>query len=405
MQKIVKSLRVLKYAITGKKYQPLNSIEISAQNILKNYKYISNISKNISIAPVLKSNAYGHGLIQIAEILDKSNCPFFCVDSIYEAYELLKNGVKTKILIMGYVDPKNLSSKKLPFAYTVWDQETVKKIAKYQPGSSIHIFVDTGMNREGVAIKCEVKKPACRQAGEKCKAGENNCLLHFLSKIKNLPGIQIEGLMSHLASSTKNTYYPKLQVKNFQKALKICRELDLDPKWKHLAASGGLINGFSDGTNLSRVGRAIYGIDPPGDTKGKLKPALTLKTKIVQIKKVKKGSKIGYDGAYIAKRDMTLGILPIGYNDGADRRLSSLGVVKIGKDFCQIIGRISMNVTTCDLTKITTPVLGQEVIFYSGICSDPNSPEAAAKLCATLPHDILVHLTPSIRREVRTSNL
>ena len=138
--------------IFGREYHPLNRIEISRSALVHNYQYLSNLNKKILIAPVLKSNAYGHGLVQVAKLLDPLGAPFFCVDSIYEAYELLKAGIKTKILIMGYIDPENLKVKKLPFSYAVYNEEQLKVINKYQKGAGIHIKFDSGMHRLGITI-------------------------------------------------------------------------------------------------------------------------------------------------------------------------------------------------------------------------------------------------------------
>ena len=99
-------------SVFRKSYYPLNQITISKSRLLHNYSYLSGISKNLKIAPVLKSNAYGHGINNVAKILDRVGAPFFCVDSLYEAYELLKLKIKTPILIMGFVHPENLKVKK-----------------------------------------------------------------------------------------------------------------------------------------------------------------------------------------------------------------------------------------------------------------------------------------------------
>src|SRR3989344_6772460 len=107
--------------IFKKMYKTLNRIEISRKNLLENYRFLSAINRKIKIAPVLKSNGYGHGIIEVAQILDKVGAPFFCVDSLYEAYELYKAKIKTPVLIMGYTNPENLKVKKLPFQYAVYD--------------------------------------------------------------------------------------------------------------------------------------------------------------------------------------------------------------------------------------------------------------------------------------------
>lgn len=370
---ISRLLRVLK-----KDYQTLNKIEISKANLLQNYKYLSKLNRKTKVSPVIKSNGYGHGIINVAKILDPLNSPFFCVDSLFEAYQLSKAKVKTPILIMGYTNPENLKIKRLPFSVAVFDLETAKVLNEYQPDSKIHIFVDTGMHREGVPL---------------------NELSNFLQQLKSLPNIKIEGLMSHLASADSvSDSLNKLQIKNFKKAMKILAKHDINPKWIHIQNSDGLgFPAFGEGKlNLARVGLALYGIsDDPN-----LKPVLNLKTKIIQIKKLQKGDRVGYDGTFIARRPMVLGVLPVGYYDGVDLRLSNTGQVLVDGKQCRIVGRVSMNITTIDLTKVPNPQIGQEVLIYSQDRSKPNSIENIAKICKTIPYDILISLSASTKRVI-----
>lgn len=373
-----------------KDYQTLNKIELSKQNLLQNYQYLSSLNKKIKIAPVIKSGAYGHGILEVAKILDEGctdwRIPFFCVDSLYEAYQLLKANVKTPILIMGYTDPINFKVKKLPFSYAVFDLEAAQVLNEYQPNCGIHIFVDTGMHREGISL---------------------NELPEFLQEIKKLPDIKIEGLMSHLASAD----YPKdplnkIQIENFKNALEICKKHNIHPKWIHLTNSAGLLNyvptrfarrAWNVGIqNLARVGLALYGIskDP------KLKPVLSLKSKIIQIKNLKKGDRVGYNGTFTVRKEMILGVLPAGYYDGVDRRLSNKGLVTIDGIICPIIGRVSMNITTIDISKVPNPKIGEVVFVYSNNRKDINSIENSAKICNTIPYELLVHLAQSTKRVV-----
>lgn len=373
--------------ILGRKYYPLNRIEIIRENIVGNYRYLSSLDRDIKIAPVLKSNAYGHGIGLVAKILElppKASHlggqapPFFCVDSLFEAYEILKTRVKTKVLVMGFCDPKNLRVKKLPFSFAVYSLEHLREVLKYQPEAGIHIFADTGMHREGVKIE------------------------ELPGLIKKMGKVNIEGLMSHFAMSEKHDNSLTIrQVENFRKAREIFKKFDIFPKWVHLAASGGFINRerLGDVGNMARTGKALYGIDLAGKTKD-LKLALRLKSKIVQIKELNRGERVGYDFTYMAKRKMKIGILPIGYNDGVDRRLSNLGFVKIDGVFCPIIGRVSMNITTVDLSKAKNCYVGQEVIVISEERKDINSAENIAKIIGTIPHDVLVGLSGEIKREV-----
>lgn len=363
------------FKLFKKNYQSLNIIEISRDSLLHNYRYLSSLSKKVRIAPVVKSNGYGHGIINVAKILDSQNALFFCVDSLYEAYELLKAKVKTPILITGYTNPENLKVKKLPFSYAVFTLDLAKAINDYQPHAGVHIFVDTGMHREGVSIE---ELPG------------------FLNELKKLPNIKIEGLMSHLASSESNKDPLFLnQIKQYRKAKEICKKMGINPRWFHVAATGSIINPqtrsiIAGVSNLARAGLALYGYSSSTFDKN-LKPALTLKTTIVQIKKVLKGDKLGYDGTYTAKKDMVIGILPIGYYDGVDRRLSNKGVCFVDNTECPILGRVSMNLNIIDLSKVPNPKAGQEVIVYSDISKD-------AKICKTIPYDLLVNLAETTKR-------
>lgn len=359
-------------------YQALNKIEIYQENLLKNYQYLSQIDPKVKIAPVLKSNAYGHGINLIARLLDNQGAPFFCVDSLFEAYEILKLNVKTPVLIMGQINPQNLSIKKLPFCYAVYDVETAEGIAKYQPHADVHIFVDTGMHREGVLL---------------------SDLPKFLQDIKKF-NLNIVGVMSHLAIGGEPKHpLTKQQIKEFEETIRICQKMGFKLRYLHLGGSNAILHSRSKLCNIVRTGIALYGIDPTV-IKSNLKPILSLKTKIAFIKKIKKGHSIGYNAKFTAKEDMTIGTLPLGYYDGVDRRLSNKGVVQVDSVACAILGFASMNITTIDLSKVKNPYVGQEVIVYSSNPEDTNSILNAAKICKTNPHELLVHLAASTRRVV-----
>ena len=367
-----------------KSYLTLNKIEVSRDNLIQNYRYLASLDKRVKIAPVVKSNGYGHGIVNVAKILDNISFPFFCVDSLFEAYELQNANITSPILIMGYTNPENFRIKKLPFSFAIFDLETAKVLDEFQPDCKVHIFVDTGMHREGVPIKDLPK---------------------FLEEIKKLPNIKVKGLMSHLASSegSKDPLF-LAQIKEYKKAKEILEKYKVSPKWFHISATGAIINPatrpiIASVSNLARAGLALYGYSSSIFDKN-LKPALTLTTKIAQIKQLNKGEKIGYDGTYTAKKDIVIGVLPIGYYDGVDRRLSNKGVFLIDGVECPILGRISMNINIIDLSKVKNPKVGQEVVVYSGNPEDINSLESCAKVCNAIPYELLVNLTETTRRVV-----
>lgn len=366
-----------------KNYQVLNQIEISRSRLISNYRRLSSLNRKLQVSPVLKSNAYGHGLELSAQILDNQGCPFFCLDSLHEAYALLKAKIKTPILVMGYINPQNLRVKKLPFIYAIYNLDFAKVLNKYQKGAKVHIFVDTGMSREGVSL---------------------TELPQFLQEIKTLKNIQVVGLMSHFAyAADKRSPLFKNQIKNFTKAREVIKKAGFKPSWFHIGASEVIAHKqvrdiVAKASNLVRVGKELYGIT--WNTELDLSPVMKLITHISQIKEVKKGERVGYDGTFTATKNLKIATLPIGYYDGVDRRLSNKGCVTVGGVVCPILGRVSMNITTVDVSLVDNPYVGQEVVVYSNNPNDPNAIRQVAQLVGTVASEILCREALSTKRIV-----
>ncbi len=366
-------------SLLGTSYSHLNRIEISSSALIYNYRYLKNLGK-LPVAPVLKSNAYGHGINLVAKFLDPLKVPFFCVDSLFEAYELQKLKIKTPVLIMGYVDPESLHVKELPFSYAVFTKEMLSGIKKYQPRAGIHLYADTGMHREGIAIED---------------------LADFVREAQKL-NLRIEGLMSHLAMGDKpNNKDTKKQIAEFQRARTIMNRLGICPKYVHLSASAGMlkIKEVRNLSNVARSGLALYGIDP--SLKGnRLKPVLKFTSTVAQIKEISPGEKIGYDFTFTATKRMKIAIVPAGYNDGVDRRLSNTGFMLVKNKPCQILGRVSMNITIIDVTGIPGAKAGDEVVIFSNRNGDKNSLVNISRATGIIPYELLAHLPPTTKREM-----
>jgi alanine racemase len=189
-------------------------------------------------------------------------------------------------------------------------------------------------------------------------------------------------------------------LRTFQKATSILKKSGISPKWVHIANSSAILNDKfykEELGNMIRTGIALYGIDPQGKDKN-LKPVLTLKTRISQIKNLHKSEKAGYNFTFTAKENMQIAILPIGYYDGVERELSNKGFVLVNGKTCPIIGRVSMNITTVDVSEVPNPKVGQEVIIYSNYSNDKNSILNSAKICGKIPYELPVHLASSTKR-------
>lgn len=370
----------------------LNHIEVSRSRLEKNTQLLKSFNPQVLIAPVLKANAYGHGLELMGTYLDSHNVPFFCVNSILEANRLRAAGVKTDILIMGYVAEEALLEKEWDYIFAVFDVQQAKMLSQTQINPRVHLTIETGLHREGLDIFN---------------------LRTFLEDVKALSNLRVEGMMSHLACSNDpacpmNTQ----QLTLFRQAKKQVKEMGFEPKWYHLGGSLALLYELAAECNVVRCGKAFFGIaltssyqisasNSTKDFDPRLKeflPVMQLTSRIVQIKEIKKGDHISYSDGFIAEHDMRIGILSIGYSDGLERRLMNKGVVKIGTRFCPLLGVIAMNVNVIDLTECPDVKIGDQVIIYSSEPGDPNTIEATAKEVGTLPQDILVHLSAATPR-------
>ncbi len=367
-------------------YHHLNKILVSRSALIHNHQELQRLHPEAKIVPVLKSNAYGHGLKTVAPIFDALLPEFLVVDSLYEAYELSKLKVKSPILILGYTHPDNFSVKNISFHITIFDLEMAKALNAFQKKCKVHVFVDTGMSREGVRL---------------------NDLPSFIEEVKKLKNLQVVGLVSHLADADNPTddSATKKQLANYKKALRILERAGIFPKYRHISASGGAFKITDDTFNIIRAGLASYGIHPLASddaarTQLSLQPALRFVSTLVQIKTISKGDKIGYNGTFTAKKPMKIGLLPLGYYEGVDRRLSNKGSVTVDGVVCPILGRVSMNMTTIDLSYVKNPKVGDEVCIYSDANHEVNSLASAAKTADTIPYELLVHLAGTVRREI-----
>lgn len=375
----------------SRKLKVLNTIELSKSALKHNYNFFKKLHPESKICPVLKSNAYGHGLEEIAQIVDKFSAPYIIVDSFYEAFELQKVGIKTPILIIGYTHPQNFKYMKFKnVAVTVADKETIEELGKLKRKVTIHLEVDTGMHRQGVRMD-QVKEA-----------------LKLTQKYKKL---KLEGMWTHLADADnpKNNAFNKEQIQKFKKALAIAEKLGVKPKWKHISASAGASKVFSKDFNMIRLGISLYGAPPlekidPYYKKNKfenLKPVLSLSSTLIDIKDLKKGDCVSYKCIFHAPKDMKIGVIPAGYYEGIDRRLSSSGFVYYKGQPCKIVGIVCMNLTMIDLSHIKNPKKFDKITVIGTDIEKKNTAQWMAETIKSIPYVILTNIAPTIRRIIK----
>lgn len=363
----------------------LSRVLLSKKALIQNHKALQDFHPEAKVCPVLKSNAYGHGIKELANVFDNLGCEFLVVNNLQEADILSNQKVKTPVLIIGYTAPESFQRSSFPYHTSIFDLEVANTLHRYHPGTNVHIFVDTGMRREGVLPQD---------------------LPDFVQRLKKLD-LKIVGICSHFsdADNSNSLDFTHKQIKVFKNSIKTLKDNGIDPKWRHISASGGAFKIQDPEFNMIRAGKAHYGINPLalGDkfyNKIKLTPVLELHTTLAHVKRVPKGSEIGYSRTFSAKEDMTLGLLPAGYFEGIDRRLSNKGYVKIREQFFPIVGRVSMNMTTIDISDIKGPMTGERVIIYSSDPDDKNSIANSAFIAGTISYDLLVHIPESLERLV-----
>ncbi len=366
----------------------LTWVEIHSQKIKHNLLALRRlVGPKVRLMPVVKSNAYGHGLVEVAKICEESKfVDVICVVNLDEAITLLKNKIRTPIFILSFYenDPKKLAlaiQKKVIF--TVYNQEQLAWLNAVGESVGkkvqIHLKIDTGTTRVGIFP---------------------NDINNFYHKIKKYSFLDLVGVYSHLASSEENKNRTLEQGRIFTETVQKLEELCGRPLIKHLASSSASILYPELRFNAVRTGLATYGLYPSEECRNHitLKPALAWHTRLIEVKQVAKGTKISYGGTFTAPYPMKIGVLPIGYNDGFDRGFSSNGEVTIKDQLCPVVGRICMNLTMVDLTKVKNPKIGDTVTLIGSKTKNSITAENLAKRLGTINYEVVDRINPTLPR-------
>jgi len=359
----------------------LKYLKIDLGNIRHNIDQIkSRIDSEIGLMAIVKSNAYGHGALEISKaISDRVN--FFGVDDFNEASELREGGVEKPILILGAFERDNLEEiSKLGISVSIYSKESLKIAIESKLFLKIQLKIDTGMHRLGI-------KPSQAE--------------YFAKKIADSDRLIFEGLWSHFADSgsVKNDSYSKKQIKLFDGVVKNLDDLNINPKYIHLSNSSGLIRFKSAWHNLVRSGVMIYGLSSLEENLNlDLRPALEFKSKIVQVRKLDKGEPIGYGLTNRLTKKGKIAVIPVGYKDGYPRQLSNKGEVLIAGRRCLVVGKICMRMMMVNVSKLDKVGVGDEVVLIGGQLSDRIRTDKLAEKIDTNKHEIISRLDSQLIR-------
>lgn len=384
-------------------YEPLITVSLSRSHLIHNLHEFMKIAPRGTVAPVLKSNAYGHGLIEVARIIEaerqsdgrakKDRIPFVIVDSFFEAVALRAARIRTPILIIGYTRPETIARSRLKnVSFTITSIETLKHIAEYEPSwfpwsgnrITIHLKIDTGMHRQGI-------------------------LPDELAQIDDIldmnPEIILEGICSHFADADgADPSITESQIHVWNRLVKHLHEQYSSLKHIHISNTDGHRYVHECHATMSRLGLGLYGLadgtsfSPALD----LQPVLRMDTIVSGIKKIHRDDAVGYGATFKAPHDMTIATIPVGYYEGLDRRLSNIGTVLVGDDRvpCPIVGRVSMNITIIDVTHISEIATGTPVTVISDVSTDPNSIVNMARTIHAIPYEPVVFIPATLKRDI-----
>ncbi|MFI5332746.1 MAG: alanine racemase [Candidatus Babeliales bacterium] len=373
-------------------HRPSSWVEINSQALAHNIRMYKQIIGNALLAPVIKSNAYGHGIEQIAHLCNNNpDVDMLCTVSLFEALLLRSRGISKPLLVLSIIDAPLEDAVTHNIELVVYDIETAHALneyaQRYNTRARVHIKIDTGLSRLGIIAEHA---------------------LEFITSIHTLPHIIITGIFTHLSESEKaDQTFTNYQLERFEQLLQHLAAQDISIPLIHTTCSAATTANIKSHNTLVRLGIGMYGLWPSAENKQithvqypnfTLQPVLTWKTRIIQIKEAPAGSFVGYDRTHKTEHITRIATLPIGYWDGYDRKLSNKGCVYIQGRRVPILGRIAMNLMMVDVTGISVQV-GDEVTLlgnYPCITADK-----LAEQCATIHYEMVTRINPLLLRIIK----
>ena len=385
-------------------------VEVDLSAIRHNLRQIQQIIAPSRFLAVVKANAYGHGLLPVARTALEEGAWGLAVVNVDEALELRQAGLGGPVVVVGPVFPFEIEAALAEdVSLPLYSLELAQAVSAAAVGmgrvARVHLKVDTGLGR--LAVPSEEVRP-------------------FLAAVKALPALRIEGIYSHYADAEGlDQTHTWQQFRRFQETLAMCQELDIQPEVRHISASAAGMLLKEPRLDLVRLGISMYGLWPADETRllllsrgqdlfaelnlafasgrstvdSLLRPALSYKTLVAQVKRLAAGTKVGYGCTFECQRDTTAAILPVGYAEGYDRHLSNQGEIVIRGRRARVIGRVCMNMTTIDVTDIPGVVAGDEALLLGADKGGVRvSAEEVAGKIGTINYEVVTRIPAHIPR-------
>ncbi|MFI5303464.1 MAG: alanine racemase [Nitrospiria bacterium] len=358
--------------------------EIDLSALLHNLGQVRNlIGPNRSIIAVVKADAYGHGAVKISQTLEEAGVNALGVALVQEGIELRQAGVRIPILVMGSILKEQIPPLfKYQLTPVLFQSALIplleKEAEKRGITMPVHIKIDTGMGRLGI---------------------QSDQVSYFINEILRNKRIKIEGIMTHLADAddtdSKNL---SNQLKLWGKILDELQEFQLKSPQIHLANSAAIASLRKLESNPVRPGLMLYGYSSVKKLQPSLEPVLTFKTRIVHLKTVPAGTPISYGGTFVTSRQSIIATLPVGYADGYWRALSNCGKVLIHGKRVPVVGRVCMDMTMIDVTKLSNLDVGEEAVLIGKQGKEFISADEVARWIGTIPYEVLCGIGKRVPR-------
>jgi alanine racemase len=360
-------------------------IEIDRRAAAHNYRaFRSLIGPKVRLWAVVKSNAYGHGIFLFAKLMDKLGVDGFCVDSLIEGVKLRAEGIRKPVLVLGPTLPVSFpQAAREKLRITVSNFDGLRALLKQKKKPEFYLKLDTGMHRQGFLMKDDAR---------------------VIAVLRKAATPAFRGLYTHFAAAADpRSASAKEQFEEFMARARNFEEAGFRGLELHAAATGGALIDPRYHLSAVRVGKGLYGFFPSRELeaahKFKLRPVLTWKTYVAELKDLLPGDAVGYDLTETVTRPTRMAVLPIGYWQGLPRALSSKGEVLVRGARAKILGRVSMDLTVIDVTGIPCKVGDPVTVIGKDKGAEMNAWELAGK-AGTIHYELLTRLNPLIEKRI-----
>jgi alanine racemase len=379
---------------------PLVWAEIDLGAIAHNVRELRRITRpEARLMVAVKANAYGHGLEAVARRALAAGADALGVARLPEALQLRGAGVDAPVLIFGYTPPDRIGDVLGPdLIQAVYSLETARAYSQVAStlGAAVrlHLKVDTGMGRLGML-------PQARHRAEPAMGVRNEAVEEVI-QIKRLPGLHLEGVFTHFASSdSADKSYADEQFKRFTTFLDELKRAGIEFDVRHAANSGAIIDMPQTHLDMVRAGISLYGLHPSDEVDRNavdLKPAMRIKARIVHLKAVPVGFAVSYGMTHRTTRSTVIATVPIGYADGYSRLLSNRGSMLVNGRRAPIVGRVCMDLTMIDVGHISGAALEDEVVILGRQGDEEISADEIAGLLNTINYEVVSSITARVPR-------